>query len=633
VVKPRGILRTGAVVPSLIFVVLVGVFFTFFFDGVIRRGMEYALTHINGAEVDIGRVATSFLHARLEIDNIQVTDKEHPERNSAQVGNVRFQMSWDALLRAKIKVDEAEILNIQVFSPRKSPGYVIPPPPPEVAKHGPSALDKVQAEVAEQTQKDYNGNFLGDIAGVLGGKDPSSQLNDIQGQLKSDARIKELQKDLNDKKAKWDQRLKTLPQGKEMQTYVDRMKALKFDFNNPSELAKSVQEGQKIIKEAGDKVKVIDEAQKDLKNDMNTYSQAYKDLDKLVQEDVNDLQNRLKLPNIDAKNFSQQLFMHMIEKKLGSMAKYVELARQYAPAKKKGDGEKKATKSAQVAPPKRGTGTSYHFPVTTGYPLFWLKHAEISSNMNSDEFSGNIKGEIRDLTSDPEFLGRPTLITLQGDFPKQDIHGVDAKITLDHTTEVAKDTMVINVEHFPTGQNVLSDSDDVKLALTQAIGRSHTEAAFIDDQITMETKNVFGDIKYDLQAKNSTVKEIIDNVLKGIPNVDVNAEIKGSLSNLDIHVNSNLGDELSKGFQKQLQAKIDEAKGKLKGLIDSKIGGDKTQLKSQMDNGLGSESKDLDKSKSDADKAMKTTQGQMSKGSGGKSLEQQGKDLMKGLGL
>ncbi|MGZ3722085.1 MAG: TIGR03545 family protein [Bdellovibrionales bacterium] len=632
--KKKGPIRTGAVVPSLILIVIIGVYFTLFFDGNLRRGLEYAGTHINGAEVNVARVATSFIHASLEINGIQMTDKEHPERNTVEVGAIKFQMSWDALLRAKILVDEASILNIQALTKRTHPGYVVPPPPPEVKDGKPTALDKVQQEVAAEAKKKYNGNFLGDVAGILGGADPKDQLKNIQGELKSDAKIKALEKELAEKKVKWDARIKALPQGKELQAYGDRIKALKFDFKNPGELAKNVAEAQKIINEAQDKVKLIDQTQKDLKGDVNTYQQAYKDLEKMVQEDIRDMQSRLKLPNIDAKEFSQQLFMNMIEKKLGSMAKYVELARQYAPPKKTAE-QKAAAKAENVVPPKRGAGKNYRFPITTGYPLFWLKHAAISSEVSSSEYSGNIKGEIKDLTTDPPFIGRPTLILVHGDFPKQDIHGLDAKITLDHTTDIARESMIAKVAHFPVAETKLSDSPDVRLGLQKASGESEVTATFVNQEITMATRNNFNEIKYDLEAKNKVVQDLIDAVLKGIPVVNVNADIKGSFHDFDVHINSNLGDELSKGFQKQLQAKINEAKDQLKKMVDAKIGGDRDKLKGDLDKFTGGLTKDVDGKKGEADKVVKDAQNQLNsqKGSGQKKLEEEGKKLLKGFGL
>ena len=628
--KSTGPIRTGAVAPTLIIITLLGVYFSVFFDGHVRRGIEYAGTHIVGAEVDVARVSTSFLRARLEIDGIEVTDKEHPERNLVEVGNIRFELLWDALLRAKVVVNEASILNIQALSPRQHPGYVVPPTPPDSSGKKSAALEEVEDAVVSQTRKQYNGNFLGDLAGILGSGDSKTALKNLENELKSEARIQELKKELDEKKKAWDVRIKALPQAKELQQYGDRVKALKFDINKPAEFAKNVQEADKIIKEASEKVKQIDQTQKDLKSDVGTYSQAFKDLEKMVQQDVRDLQSRLKIPSLDAKEFSQQLFMSMIEKKLGSVFKYAELARHYMPPPKTAE-QKKADKDAQIVPPQRGQGKNFRFPITTGYPLFWLKNAAISSQMNSSEFSGNLKGEIKDLTTDPAHIGRPTLILAQGDFPKQGIMGLDAKITLDHVTEIAKESMKIKISTFPVTGNKLSDSTDVKLAITEAKGTSNMDAVFTNGVLAMSLRNSFGDIKYDLDAKNKMVKEIISSILKDIPTVSLNADIKGSLHNLDIQINSNLGEELSKGFQKQLQAKINEAKAQLQKQIDERIGNEKDKLKAELDKITGSLTKEVDGKKADADKIVKDAQNQATGKQGGgqkKKLEEEGKKLL-----
>ena len=251
--------------------------------------------------------------------------------------------------------------------------------------------------------------------------------------------------------------------------------------------------------------------------------------------------------------------------------------------------------------------------------------------MNSSEFSGNLKGEIKDLTTDPAHIGRPTLILAQGDFPKQGIMGLDAKITLDHVTEIAKESMKIKISTFPVTGNKLSDSTDVKLAITEAKGTSNMDAVFTNGVLAMSLRNSFGDIKYDLDAKNKMVKEIISSILKDIPTVSLNADIKGSLHNLDIQINSNLGEELSKGFQKQLQAKINEAKAQLQKQIDERIGNEKDKLKAELDKITGSLTKEVDGKKADADKIVKDAQNQATGKQGGgqkKKLEEEGKKLL-----
>lgn len=626
--KTKGPIRFEAVIPAAIVIALIGAYFHFFFDSNLRRGIEWTGTFVHGAEVNVGDINTSVFRGSFEMLNLQITDKEKPHRNIFQVGRIHFQFMWDALLRAKFVIDDASIKNIQALVPRKKPGYVRPPEPP---KKDDGALAKVEKEVLDQTKKEYNENLLGDIATVLGGMDAKDQLKNIEGELKSSARIKELETELKEKQKVWQEKIKALPQGKELEALGERIKGLKFDTKKPKEFAESLKQAQKIIKEADQKVKLVSETGKILKTDLDTYNQAFKDLEKMVEQDLEGLQKRLKIPSIDGKDFSTKLFMNMVNQRLGSVRKYMEVAREYMPPKK----SKEEKQQEQLIPPARGQGRNYRFPITTGYPLFWLKHAGLSSEVSQSEYSGNISGEIKDLTSDPVFLGRPTVITLSGDFPKQQIFDVNAKIVLDHTTEHPKESMNLSVGGYPFGGKKLSDSKDLQLGINEAKGQTDMNASLESNRLTVDLNNRFKEVKYDLEAKNKMVKEIVGNVLSAIPEITLNANITGTWDNIKMHINSNLGDELSKGFKQQIQAKIDEARAQLKQLIDEKIGGEKKKLTEDFDKVKGQITGELDKKKSEVDKAKTDAEKQVKGGKGSnsptKKLEEEGKKAIKGL--
>lgn len=623
-VKRKGPIRTGAVVPTLIIFALIYLYFALFFDHNLRSALQYAGTQVLGVEVDIANVNTSFLRASFELDGLEITDKSQPMRDLVKVGSIRFKALWDGLLRAKVVIDEASVLNIEVFAPRKHAGWVAPPPKPSKE---PGALAKAEKEVLDQTQKQFRGNMLGDVAALLGGADPASQVKNIEGSLKSSERIKQLQKEINDKKAQWDKRLKELPNQKDIDDIQKQIKALKFN-GNAMEIAQSVSKASELLKVAQAKAKVIDDTQKAFTADLATSTQEYKELEKLVQEDVKSLQTRFKIPNIDAKEFSTQLFLTMLENRLTSMRKYIEMARHYMPTKTAAAPQEQK-KEEPLVPAKRSAGKTFRYPVTTGYPLFWLKKAAISSELNSSDLSGNVKGEVLDVTTDQAYIGRPTRILLNGDFPKQNVKGVDVKITLDHTSDQAKESMVAKVASFPTGAQSFSDSPDLKFGIDEAHGSSQMEATLVGNNITMSLHNQFSDVKYAIDSKTALVKQLVESIMKGIPTVTMNANVSGSWNHLDIGINSNLGDELSKGLQRQVQARIDEAKGKLQGLIDSQIGGSKKDLQSQLAS-FGGEGKGMADSKAQLDKAIQSAQGGSNPN---KNLEEQGKKLLKGLGF
>lgn len=624
-IKSKGPFRTGALVPSIIFIALVWAYFYFLFDFHLRKGMEYGLTQVHGAEVNIAGVKTSFWGASFALYGLEVTDKDKPAQNIVKIGNIRFAMIWDALLRGKVAIEDASILDIQPYTMRKKPGYVLPPPPPNAG-----ILAKVQDQVMQQTRAQFNGNFLGDIADVVAGTDPKEQLKNIQGELKAQARALELEKELTNKKAEWEKRIKDLPKPAEIQAIEQKIKALNMNSKNPAEIAKNLKQAKEILGEAQAKIKLVDQAQSQLSGDVQKYTAEVANLEKMAAQDVADLQKRLKIPSIDPKEFSTQLFLGQIEKRLTSLRKYIAIARKYMPPKKTPAeiATKKKAQQEELLPHERGKGTTYAFPVTKGYPLFWLKKAAISSELTQSEWAGKVSGQLTDLTSSPSELGRPTRLHLAGDFPKQKIGGLDFLAIVDHTTERAKESIVAKIGSFPVIDQVFSDSPSVKLRLKNATGSGSLSATLADQALNIKIGSRFEKPEFDFEAKSAPVKEILGAVLRGIPAVTMNADVTGSWDKFNISLDSNLGRELSGGFQKQLQAKLGEAKAKLDSFVNEKIGGNKKKVQELLGGLTSGPGKSLGQSKEALGKAMSSAEKSAQPGSAGA-----GKNLLKGFGF
>src|SRR6476660_9506819 len=88
--KKKGPIRTEAVIPFLIVVVLTYVYFHFFFDLHLKKAFEFGGYHLLGAEVDINDVETSFFKGTFRVRGIQVTNGEKPTHNMVEIGDIRF---------------------------------------------------------------------------------------------------------------------------------------------------------------------------------------------------------------------------------------------------------------------------------------------------------------------------------------------------------------------------------------------------------------------------------------------------------------------------------------------------------------------------------------------------------------
>ncbi len=621
--KNKGPIRFEAILPTFIILLLIWGYFFLFFDSHLRMGLEYAGTQIHGAEVNLDSVDTNFLEPSIELRRLQITDKNKPHRNIIQIGRIKFQLLWDALLRAKLVVDDATVENIQALVPREKPGKIVPK---DSSNSG--ALANAEKNVLEQSKEQFNENVLGDVANVLDGTDPSEQVKKIQADLKTDARIKELEKLLSEKEKEWKKRLEELPEAKEFEELANRAKKVKIDTKNIVEAAKGLRELEKIAREADKKYKKFEKASKNLNSDVSKFNKSMKDLEKFAKDDLRDLQKRLKIPNVDYKEFSMGLFGKMFQENLVSIKKYAATGRKYMP-------NKKATKKPELAPRERSKGKDLQFPITTGYPLFWLKRAALSSKSNEGDYNGDLSGEAMNFTSDPKYLKKPATLNIKGDFPKQNIYGVDINIKIDHTTDDHVESIRGIVAKYPISDKKLSDTKDVRFIMEDSVGQARFSGALKNESFTFKMLNEFRETKYDIDAKSSLLKDVLRGVANDLPVLNVESTAKGTWKDFSLDIRSNLGKELERGFKKQLDAKIAEAKKQLQKFIDDKISTQKKKLNSQFDRVKGGVNKQMSEQKSKINDAKKSAEKDLKKREkkGKKDGNKDLNNLLKGIKL
>lgn len=637
--KKKGIIRWGAIVPFTLFVALIALYFHFFFDFQLRKGLEWAGYKVMGVEINIANIETSFFKASFRMQGLEITDSENPVQDSIKVGDIRFGMLWDALLRAKVVVNEAVIEQIEFAVPRKYPGKVKPPEPPStepgfVAKQ----TEKLKAEALKQAQAETEDNVLGDVVALLGGADANSQLDKLQSSLPSKAMLTKFEADFKVKQAAWNDRLKTLPQGKEIQALGDRLGKVKTkDFKNPQEVQQSLQELDGIFKEADAKYKEIQSTGDALNKDIKQTDADYKALEAQIKNDIKDLEAHFRIPKIDAKSLSRAIFKKYLSPYMDKANRYKALAVQYLPPKftrKKGE----AADDDKIQPHPRATGTTYEFGRPNSYPLIWVKRAAISSQAGASKYAGDIKGEILDITTHQRLVGRPTVATIEGNFPSQELTGLLLRLSLDNTKEDSLITYQVGVGSYALSGKELVNTPDVQIAFNKAYGSMKMNGDLKGLKLfTMNLENQFTKVDYSIAAKNEIADSILKAVFAGIPVVTLSAQAQGELPTPSLEVNSNLGPELQKGFERQLQAKIEEAKKKIQAFVNEQIGQQKARLDGEIAKAKDQVNKEVQKVQAQIDGEKKQVEAKADaakkdmENQGKKKLEEQGKKALDDL--
>jgi uncharacterized protein (TIGR03545 family) len=620
--KAQGPFRTGAIIPFFIVVALTWAYFHFFFDGHLRRGLEYVGTEAMGAEVDVAEVETDFWKASAVIRGIQVTDSSMPTRNLVQIGTISFQALWDGLLRGKVVIDHADILDIEALAPRAAPGRVLPVDP-----EAQSSSDAMLANAQGQ----FKGNVLGDLAAMAAGGDPGSQMGPLGDDLKSSARIAALEQELAAKQTAWDKRLAALPKQEEFTTLEQRLKGVKLDhFKDLNELRASLKELESIRDTADGHMKSVQGAGKAANGDLAALRGGYAEIDKAVQQDVRDLQARFRIPALDAESIGNVVFGPDLMGKVASAQGYMAKSREYLPPKRTAE-EKAALK---IRPPARGKGRNYAFGQPRSYPLFWLKSATISSRSGKGPYSGDLQGSLTDVTTDPPLVGRPLVFKIEGDFPGLDVRGTKLEMILDHTTEKPVETLSAQVARFPVAGRTLVKSEEMALGFDKAGGSSRFSARLIGDNVDLRLVNDFTNVAYQVDAKSPQVREIVTGALRDVPAVNVTSRVSGTWSKLDWYLATNLGAALEQGFRRQVQAQIDKARARLQAMVNERVGAQRKKLEAQyaaleasVKQQLGERQKEVERLRARMDQAksqlsrQQKAQEEKLKGDAGKALQ------------
>ncbi len=625
--KKKGPLRLEAIIPITLLLLLGGLYGHYLFDSHLKSSLEWTGSRLYGAEINIKKIKTSIGKAIFLLEGLEVTDKEQPSRNLVKIGKIKFQFLWDALLRAKFVIEDAGVFDIELYSPRERPGAIFPK---NLSEN--KVLEKLEREILEQGQEQFDGNALGDIASILGGTDPGSQMNSIKESLKSEQKINQISKDIDIKEKEWNLRLKSLSQTDQLASLQKEIKNIKVDKKKPWVAIKEYKKRIDKVKKIANEYKNVSNL---LKKDINGFKSNFSKIDELAKDDLQALRGRFKIPHLNMSDFSMGLFGKIFQSKVAGLKKYTEIAKEYMPPSKKEKMKDGKEKKESFIPKKRGVGRSYRFPVITGYPKIWLKRAVISSKDNGSLFSGNISGELSNLSTEQEITKKPAILLLKGDFNKQKVKGLDVKIEMNHLGQSPLTVMDLKIEQFLVSGVNLGQSESITFGLKKAMGKSEVKAIFKDNLMDIKINNWFSQVDYLIESKNKNVEEILTSVVKEIPLIRLRASAVGTSQKLNWNISSNLGKEISRGVKKQVSGKIKQAELKLQKLVDDRIGGKKRKLeekyqglKKKLDKILGRKQKKVLDSKKNLLAGLESKQ----KSSSAKSkVESQGKKLLKDL--
>jgi len=389
--RNKGVVRAGKVSLIAILVAAVLVFNFGFKNRLLERGLERGLEAVFSARAEVEGLDFRILAGRLFFARLSVADREQPLRNLFELGATEVDLDTNELLKGKVVVSNLETREISWHTPRQSSGALPGDRETEQTAGGP-------AGAAERGGFSLN----------LGSLDAKALIDDQLAKLSSPARITQLNGQLQDLQARWQD---TVEQGRsdveELAGRINKVRAIDVSSLD------TVTELQEAVADIGQAAEAVNRVAEDLqsadsriKADRREIASARREFEAVVDADVAYLSSLSDLSSGELKNLVSDLVAGYLQQNLGRTYGYTQKARGYAEKLITRRKEKREDRE-RVNRMQRGVEVTF---ATLEYPRFLLENAGVSvQGMQGSEKV--IQGSLQNLSSNPDLIDRPLTFT------------------------------------------------------------------------------------------------------------------------------------------------------------------------------------------------------------------------------
>jgi uncharacterized protein (TIGR03545 family) len=276
-------------------------------------------------------------------------------------------------------------------------------------------------------------------------------------------------------------------------------------------------------------------------------------LDRAREQDFAFARSLVRLPSLDAPEIGAALFAPIAIERFQRALYWVELGREHMPP----GLLPRATKGPERV---RRSGRSVRFPRERAYPGFLLRDAELSIELGDDQAtSRSVAARLTGLTSAPALYGRPAVFA--GSAP-----GLALGALVDHVGGTARDTAGAVLERvrlpdmrlpgLPFG---LEPGHGV-MGLTFALRGDTMRARWtVRSTAVTWTRDT---------TRGGEIERFVGRVLDRVRELDLRAEIGGTLKAPRISIRSNLDRALADALREAIGGEVEAAERRLRAEVD-----------------------------------------------------------------
>jgi uncharacterized protein (TIGR03545 family) len=560
------IFRWKAIGPLLLLFLILVFLVWVFAEPVARQTTEEASSELLGTQVDVGKLDLIPRQASVDLRALQIADPFVLTRNLIEADEIRLKLNPAALAEKKLVIERLTLHGMRFGTTRKKPAR-----PPSGKGFAPQVYRSVQ-----QWSKQFDVPLLS-----LTPIDTIRQLALDPTQLTT---IREAQSLL----ARTDSVRKALDQGFQQLNIaptLDSARALaqKLAATDPKKLGldgtrQAIQSVQQTLKEVGEAKKRIEALERNARTTLQSLGQGLQTLDQARQKDFAFAKSLLKLPTFSAPEIGSALFGKVSIDRFKQAAYWAELAQQYMPP---------GLLPRPTPGPNRlrAAGETIEFPKAKEFPRFLLQEGQLDFSIGgTSPIQGAYTATVEGLTSTPALYGRPATISASRRAASSAIASIDVGAVINHLTERTHDSASARLQDIElpsfdlpglplrldpgTGSTSLTFS--MKNAGAQLLGRwavGSNRVSWVPDTTSRQMNQI---------------ERLVVRVVSGLTDLQVVAELSGSIASPKLSVSSNLDKAIARQLQAVVGKEVAKAERMVRAKVDSLVAGKVEPVKKQV---------------------------------------------------
>ena len=530
---------------------LVGGFLILFLDGMIERAIEEKGSMAAKTRIDIGSLSTSLFAQSVVLTGIEVANPENNMENLVQFETLSLDLDGAQVVSRKIVIDELQAHGIRLNQKRTHPAQL-----PEAAE---PAQGTQQAGATSQ-------NALPGLGG-LSIKSPEEILKSEKLEtLEAGNRIK---KTIEDLKAKWKNKIETDLNPNALKETKQKLADLqnKVKGGGLADIANALKDFNTLQKDIQSQISRITSMKSEFEKDLQMAKQQVADLKNLPQKDFERLKNKYLLNPEGGKNILGSLLEGPLKEKLDKAWKAYKMISPYL--------NRPSSPAEQEYV--RGKGIDILFAKASPYPNFLLKHGNLSLIL----FDTEVKGEVRDLSDNQKFYGKPAKMNFQSG-KNEVFDSFTLNVILDKTGPKSQDILVVNIQGLSLKN---TGRAELKGGLATITGQlTITDENNLHGKFTAELDNVSLSIP---EQKGNELANTIAQSLSTIDRINISIGISGTIENYQLDIKSNLAEIISKAVKNAFAGKMKGFESSLMSAIQSKTADSLSGANSSLSGLLG----------------------------------------------